>query len=118
MKKLLLVFLILIIIAAGAAAWLFFGPATAFSEKKQALYIRTGAATKKAVLDSVKQRNLVSNQTVFTWLAAQMDLWNNLKPGKYEIKRGSSLLAIVRKLRNGQQTPVNLVITKLRTKED
>ncbi|HEU4470413.1 MAG TPA: endolytic transglycosylase MltG, partial [Flavisolibacter sp.] len=33
-------------------------------------------------------------------------------------KKGSSLLSIVRRLRNGQQTPVNLVITKLRTRED
>ena len=47
-----------------------------------------------------------------------MDYWKNIKPGKYEIKKGSSLLTIIRMLRNGRQTPVNLVITKLRTKDD
>jgi UPF0755 protein len=55
---------------------------------------------------------------VFAWLAGRMDYWQKIKAGKYEIKKGSSLLDIVRMLRNGRQTPVNLVITKLRTKED
>ncbi|MES2883061.1 MAG: endolytic transglycosylase MltG, partial [Bacteroidota bacterium] len=40
------------------------------------------------------------------------------KPGKYEIEKGTSILSLLRRLRNGKQTPVNLVITKLRTKED
>jgi UPF0755 protein len=46
-----------------------------------------------------------------------MSLQEKLKAGRYEIKKGMSLFDIVRLLRNGRQTPVNLVITKLRTKE-
>jgi len=118
MKKLFLFLILLLVLAAGAGAWMFLGAATAFPDKKRALYIRSSAATKGAVLDSIKQTNLVSNSAAFNWLATRMDLWSHLKPGKYEISRGSSLLNIVRKLRNGQQSPVNLVITKLRTKED
>jgi UPF0755 protein len=66
----------------------------------------------------LQKRKIIKNEGLFNWLADRMKLWNNIKPGKYEIEKGSSLLSIVRKLRNGQQTPVNLVITKLRTKED
>ena len=38
------------------------------------------------------------------------------KAGKYEIKKGMSLFELVRMLRNGRQTPVKLVITKIRIK--
>ena len=117
MKKILLILLVLIIVAGCAAVWIFFGSGTAFSDKKRALYIRSDAATKEAVSDSLKQ-HIISNAAAFNWLAARMDLWSRIRPGKYEIERGSSLLNIVRMLRNGRQTSVNLVITKLRTKED
>src|SRR6476469_9338636 len=118
MKKLLLLLLVLIVVVIGAAAWFLLGPATGFSEKQKALYIRSNAATKEAVLDSINTTHITNHSTLFEWLANKMDLWQNIKPGKYEIPRGSSVLSIVRKLRNGQQSPVNLVITKLRTKED
>lgn len=118
MKKLILILSLLILLIAGAAAWVFLGPATGFADKKKPLYIRTDAATKSAVSDSLKAEHLVSNSAAFNWLASRMDLWSRIKPGKYEINKGSSLLSIIRQLRNGRQTPVNLVITKLRTKED
>ena len=41
-----------------------------------------------------------------------------IKPGKYKIDDGMSLINLIRMLRSGNQTPVKLVITKLRTKED
>ncbi len=42
----------------------------------------------------------------------------NVKPGRYEIKDGSNLINLLKMLKRGWQTPVNFVITKLRTKED
>lgn len=116
MKRLLLLIFILLLIAGGIAAWFVAGPATTFTERKKALYIRSGAANKKAVLDSLQP--IITHNSIFEALADRMDLWKNLKPGKYEIAKGSSVLTVLRKLRNGQQTPVNLVITKIRTKED
>lgn len=118
MKKTVLVILLLLVVGAGIVAWLFLGPGTDFDNRKETLYIRSHAATKQAVLDSLAKNHIISHTSVFLWLANQMDYWKNIRPGKYEIKKGSSLLSIVRMLRNGRQTPVNLVITKLRTKED
>jgi UPF0755 protein len=118
MKKLLLGLVLLLVVAGGIIAWIFLGSATAFTSSKETLYIRTNAATKQAVLDSLQKNKIITNTPTFNWLAQRMDLWKRIKPGKYEIKKGSSLLTIVRMLRNGRQTPVNLVITKLRTKED
>ncbi len=118
MKKLLFGFVLLLVVGAGIGAWIFLGSATGFSSAKQALYIRTNAATKQAILDSLTKNKIVTNTAAFSWLAGRMDLWKRIHPGKYEIKKGSNLLTIIRTLRNGRQTPVNLVITKLRTKED
>jgi UPF0755 protein len=41
-----------------------------------------------------------------------------VKAGKYVIEKGASIYNVVRMLRSGRQTPVNLVMNKLRTKED
>ena len=118
MKKLLLVLLALIVIGVAAGAWVFFGVATGFSANKETLYIRTNNATKDAVLDSLEKNKIVKNLGLFEWAADRMNYWNKIKPGKYEITKGSSIIEIIRKLRNGDQSPVKLVITKLRTKED
>lgn len=117
MKKLLLIVLILILISGVVAGWIFLGPATGFSSSEKALYIRSNAATKKAVMDSLTKNKIISSETAFGFLANRLDYWKNIKPGKYEIKKGSSLLKIVRMLRNGSQTPVKFTITKIRLKE-
>jgi UPF0755 protein len=118
MKKILVVLLIVVLLAGLIAGWMLLGPGTSFKESKKALYISSKAANKKAVLDSIEQNDITSHRAIFNFLADRMNYWQNIKPGKYEIKKGTSVLSIVRMLRNGQQTPVNLVITKLRTKHD
>lgn len=118
MKKLILIVLVLLVIGVAFGAWLFLGPATAFDENKRTLYIRTNAATKGAILDSLEKNNIIKNKSAFGWLATRLDYWQSIKPGKYDIKKGSSLLTMLRMLRNGQQTPVNFTINKIRTKED
>lgn len=118
MKRFLKIVFVLLLLLASLAAWIFLGPGTGFAAKKEYLYIRSTAATKQAVLDSLQQNNLVSNTTAFSFLADRLGYWEAIKPGKYEIEKGSSLLSIVRTLRNGRQAPVDLVVIKFRTKED
>lgn len=118
MKRIILIILAILVVGGGIAAWIFLGPGTDFTTESQTLYIRSNAATKKAVIDSLKKNRIVSNTSAFELLAGKMNYWTNIKPGKYEIRKGSSLLSIVRMLRNGRQSEVNLVITKIRTKED
>lgn len=118
MKKIILILLLIVLVGAGISAWIILGPGTGFSQDKKALYISSKATTRKAVLDSLEKNNLVSNITAFDFLATRMKYWDRIRPGKYEIKEGSSLLNIVRTLRNGNQSPVDLVITKIRTRED
>ena len=118
MKKLVWIVLIILVVAGLAAAWVFLGAGTGFKSKTEYLYIRSDAATREAVLDSIQANDIVSNTSAFNLLADWLNYWDRIKPGRYEIRKGSSVLSIVRKLRNGNQDPVNLTITKLRTKED
>ena len=117
MKKLLLTLVVLIIIGGAIAGWIFLGPATGFSTSEKALYIRSNAATKKAVMDSLIKNDIITNETAFEFVANRLNYWNNIKPGKYQIKKGSSVLAIARMLRNGTQSSVKFTINKIRTKE-
>lgn len=91
---------------------------TTFAEKSKFLYVSTGHANEEEVMQTIRREELVRNPGSLEFLAGQMDVWKTIRPGKYEIKKGMSLLQIARMLRNGRQVPVNLVITKLRTKEN
>jgi UPF0755 protein len=117
MKKRILIVLALLALVALGFAWALLGPGTGFEEKNHYLLIKTGS-TYEDVLKTVREDKVVSSPALFEFLAKRLDYPQKVKAGRYEIKKGMSLLNIVRILRNGKQEPVNLVITKLRTKED
>jgi len=118
MKKVIISLILIAIVIAAIAAWIFVGPATSFTNSKKYLFIRTGEADPASVINTITKDDLVEHPGAFEWLANRLNLWDRLKPGRYEIKKGESLLSIVRKLRNNQQSPVNFVINKIRTNED
>ncbi|HEX8462263.1 MAG TPA: endolytic transglycosylase MltG [Segetibacter sp.] len=118
MKKIFLILLLIILVAGLVGAWLVFGSATNFSENKKNLFVYSGKTDKASVMKFIKKEDLLKYPTIFEWMSEQMGVWKRLKPGKFELKKGESLLAITRTLRNNRQTPVQLVINKLRIKED
>jgi UPF0755 protein len=118
MKKILGYLLALLLLAALFFAWRIVGSATSFSEPRKFLYIYTGAASEKAVMKTLQDSGFLKNPGIFNWLAGKLNVWERVRPGKYELEKGSSLLTLARKLRNGSQSPVKLIITKLRTRND
>ncbi len=117
MKKLVLLLIILILLFAAEGTFLIFGPGTAFKSSKYDLYIHTGMDYRD--LDSMLRKDhVITHPSVFSWLANRVSYPATMKAGKFEIHDGMSLLNILKMLRNGRQSPVNLVITKLRTRED
>ncbi len=118
MKKIILYSLGLLLLIALFFGWKIFGTATNFKEDRKFLYIHTGNANKETVLRTLRDSGFLKNMGMFEMLASNMKIWQRLKPGRYEIKKGSSIIAVARMLRNGIQSPINLVITKLRTKKD
>ncbi len=118
MRKIILGLILVVIVVAAIFGWLILGPSTAFGEGHKYLYVATGKANSKAVIDSIEKNDLISNTSIFNLVAGRFDVWERLKPGRYKIEKGQSILSIARMLRNNQQSPVNLVINKIRTKED
>ncbi|PWU02311.1 MAG: endolytic transglycosylase MltG [Bacteroidetes bacterium] len=116
-KKILLYSFLVILIVAAVAAWKLLGPGTSFEGNRYFLYIKTGSNFSDVMQDIRKDKVLIS-PWLFEKLSERADLPEKLKAGKYEITRGMNLINVVRMLRNGRQSPVNLIITKLRTKEE
>lgn len=116
MKKFIVGSFLVLIVVLCFVGFRAFGPATAFSGENYYLYIRTGMDYEQ-VLDTLKDESVLKSPALFNWVARRMDYPGNVRAGKYEIRKGMSLIGILRMLRNGRQTPVKIVITKFRTLE-
>jgi len=116
MKRILLVTTLIAVVVLAFLAWRFLGPATAFSNDKYYLYIRTGMSYDQ-VVEEMEKDTVLRSPGVFNWVARRMDYPANIKAGKYEIKKDMNILDIVRTLKNGHQSPVHFTIAKLRTPE-
>ncbi|MEO6681398.1 MAG: endolytic transglycosylase MltG [Ginsengibacter sp.] len=114
--KIIAAIFFIVILFAGYFAWQLFGPTVNGGEKKF-LYIKTNS-TYKQVKDSLLADGSIKNDFWMDKVANYVDYPENVKPGKYKISKGMSIYSLVKKLRSGKQETVNLVITKLRTKED
>jgi len=117
LKKLLLISVFVFALACLFIGWRFFMSNTNFPQKSKYYYIRTGHATSKEVYQSFVDSNFIRNPSSFKFVADFLNVWENLQPGRYEIQNGMSLFTISKMIRKGKQSPVNLVITKIRTKE-
>jgi UPF0755 protein len=107
---------LVVFLTAAYCGWMFFGP-TVQSPYGNFFYIHTGS-TYQQVRDSLKKNKIISTDFWLNKVAGYSDYDKNIKPGKYKIGEGMSVVNLVKMLRSGRQSPVNLVITKLRTKEE
>lgn len=118
MSKYLSRILLVLILLGAVTAWLVWGAGTAFTEKSRYFIIPEGNTGKTAVLEAMQQNDILAHPTTFSLLASQLGVWDKIRPGKYEVKKGQSNWKIARMLRNGRLAEIKLVINKLRTKED
>jgi len=98
--------------------WLFGSSVTGFSDKAKFVYIATGTNSKEAVLQALQKDGIISSTTGFDVLAKATGYYDNIKPGKYRIEKGSNALSIFRMLKAGRQAEVKLVLGKIRLRED
>jgi UPF0755 protein len=110
-RKIIVFILIIILFLTG---WLIMSPSTSFQDNRIFIYIHTGKTEKEDVLTALRSNHQLNRIWMIEWVGDLIGLWSDIRPGKYEIKKGAGVLTIIRMLRNHQQTPVNLVITKLR----
>jgi UPF0755 protein len=116
MKKIVTVVFLLIAITGIYAGWKVFGPTLSAPDGKY-FYIHSNASY-ESVKDELQKQNILSGFFFFDKMARQVNYDKNVKAGRYEINNGMSLYNLLRMLKSGRQSPVRLVINKLRTKED
>jgi UPF0755 protein len=116
MKKIIGGILLIVLIAGVFIGWKIFGP-TVSSPQDKYFYVHTGTGYDE-VKEDLKRQGIIDGDFFFDKIARRAKYNLNIKPGKYEIEKGSSLYDLIRMLKAGRQTPVRLVINKLRTKED
>lgn len=114
MNKLSKIVLGIVVLTGIFIAFKLIGPATQKPEDGF-FYVKTGTS-----MEQLKQQ-LIDESILpgLTWfnIAEKFLSFDQVKPGKYKIDGGMSVVTLLRMLRNGSQTPVSFVITKLRTRE-
>lgn len=115
MKKTIRIVLLLVVIAGAFSAWKVFGPSVIPPQDKF-FYVKSGSGFNE-MRNELISKEIISSPKWFDWVSSALG-FTTAKAGKYEIKKGMSLFDLVRILKNGRQTPVKLVITKYRLKED
>jgi len=103
--------LLLILVFTG---WKFF-LASVHPPQKKYFYISTGESF-SSVRQHLRDSAIIGQPLWFDWAAKAVG-FKNIRPGRYEIKPGTSIMSLVRMLKNGRQSPVNFVVTKIRTRE-
>ncbi len=111
--SIILIFLGMFIASILLIAWLFLGSATTFSEKSKIVLITE--TNKSTVLDAFEKAGILRFNSTLGIAGASINLWDKMKPGKYEIKKGQSIVEIMRMLKNGRFAEVKLVLNKVRT---
>jgi UPF0755 protein len=118
-KKILAFIIVVLVLGGGYALYKFKLGKTKFEGESKMFYIHTNAANKSAILASLVNDSVCSDPSGFELVANRMDYWRKIKPGRYKIPKGTNLINLVRILKNGVQTPVELVISrKIRLKQD
>ncbi|HPH37253.1 MAG TPA: endolytic transglycosylase MltG [Sediminibacterium sp.] len=117
-KKPLVIVVIAILFIAIILYWLFALSATAFDEKSRMVTIEKDNTQKSAVLKVFEEAGILKYNALLGIAGAPFNIWDKMKPGRYEIKKGQSIIDIVRMLKNGKLAEVKLVINRVRTKAE
>jgi len=104
MSRILSITLICIVLIAAIAAWMILGSGTGFSEKTQSFIVAEGKTDKASVLEAMEQNHILSSKALFSLFSSPAGVWNKskIRAGKYEVKKGQSMLSIARMLKNGR----------------
>ncbi len=85
--------------------------------KEYYLYIPDDA-TFRTVVDSLQKDSVLHDILSFSFVAKLMKYQDYVKPGRYQIRAQANNLEVIKRLKRGAQTPLNLTFNNIRTKSD
>ncbi len=104
-----------LIVIPGTCTFPFFGSFAGSEEK--IIYIQDNESPLK-LDEELKSSTSGFKYQAFRLLANFANYYGKIRPGRYDIGSGQSTLSVFRKLRNGSQTPVKLIIPVTHTLEN
>ena len=117
-SRVLLLIAVLVIAAGAIVGWRLyqraFGPGPVFEDGDRILLVPTGSDFDQ-VVDSLKAKKLIGDEETFRMLAERKKYAGRVKPGRYRIPSGMSVNELINKLRAGEQDPVRITLTNIRT---
>ncbi|MFN0049395.1 MAG: endolytic transglycosylase MltG [Cytophagales bacterium] len=114
---------IIIVLGFFLASTTFYGYQILFADNvlldkpNKSLFIPKGADFKQ-VVDSLEKGDFLHDRLSFMFLSKLLDYRQNVKPGKYDFETNTSNFTLIKKLKNGRQTPLKLTFNNVRTKAD
>jgi len=118
-KKAAIIIAAIVILIAGYFALnvyqLYFAPN--ISENQKFLYIKTNSSYDDLIAE-IKKKDILNNVSSFASAAGKMNLPQNLKPGRYRLKKGMNNRTLINLIKAGNQEPVKLKFQNIRKKEN
>ena len=113
MKKWILLALLALV---AYSSYILFIKVTHFTTEKASFEYNSGGLD--ALADSLSIKKIIRDKTSFLVLSKLFNVEDRIKPGKFLIDKNTSLLNLIRILRNNQQARVKFILNKVRTKGD
>lgn len=113
MKKWILLALLVLVVY---SSYTLFIKVTHFTADKASFEYNAGGLD--ALADSLSNKKIIRDKTSFLLLAKLFNVEDRIKPGKFLIDKKTSLLNLIRILRNNQQARIKFILNKVRTKAD
>lgn len=114
-KPWLKILLVLVLVALGTAYYVYsklISPQVLASDASAVLVEIPSGSSFDEVSTILQKQGLVTDASAFNLLAEQMNYKRaSMRSGRYTVKPGSSMIDMIRLLRNGQQTPSKLILT-------
>ena len=110
-KTLLSIFVVALVVGAGVATWGIISFKGNAVKQESELYI-SKRIDYEALMDSVKPR--IGHHFAFDMYAERLNLKESFKPGHYLLEDGMDVIEIVRMLKLGLQSPVNVTMNNVK----
>ena len=100
----------------ASLTYLFFFKVNVQTDDSCYLYIHT-EDTYDDILEKLEETGTLNSRTTFEFAASLLDYPDHIKGGRYELTNGMSNLQLLRRLRNGQQAPIQVTFSNIRTEQ-
>lgn len=119
-NRVIAILLVTVLVVAGlitaSILYIFLAPNTRINNEETYLYIRNDDGFGE-VMHQMRETGMLKNNYSFRLASLVLQYNKKVKPGRYRINNNTPNILLIKKLRSGEQEPVQLKFNNIRTKE-